>query len=279
MRRTKVKVYAKINFTLDVGQTENGYHSIKSLVSTIDLADEITVTKRNDRRISLKNVGINPQCAVVDNNAYKVAKLFKEKYNTAGVDIVINKKIPVASGLGGSSADVVGVLRAMNILFPGDNDLVSLANAIGSDCAYMLKGGFAVLSGRGEKIETINSDSKFYLIIMTADMGLSSREAYKEFDRLNVKPQPTTEQVVALLEKDKKGELVKYIKNDLYTASSGKVPEIKHNLEILSSIAPSVMSGSGSSVFGVFLDVGARDTAYRVLKRKYKNKIIKAQTV
>lgn len=279
MKKTKVKVYAKINLTLDVGNLENGYHNIKSLVSSIDLCDEITVTKRQDRRISLKNTGINPKCAVVDNNAYKTAKLFKEKYNTLGVDIVINKKIPVASGLGGSSADVAGVLMAMDALFDGEHDLVEMANAIGSDCAYMLDGGYAVIGGRGEKIEKVVTDAKFYLIIMTAENGLSSRESYKEFDRQGKVYPPITTTAVECLQKDKKGEFIKLIRNDLYPASSAKVPEIKQNLEILSSVAPSVMSGSGSSVYAVFLDKTARDTAYKALRKKYKEKIIKTETL
>ena len=65
MKKAKVKVCAKVNFTLDVGEKQNGYHKIQSLVSSIDLCDEITVTKRQDRRITLKNVGIDPNCNVV----------------------------------------------------------------------------------------------------------------------------------------------------------------------------------------------------------------------
>ncbi|MBR1983437.1 MAG: 4-(cytidine 5'-diphospho)-2-C-methyl-D-erythritol kinase [Clostridia bacterium] len=279
MKKTKVKVYAKVNFTLDVGIAENGYHKIKSLVSSIDLYDEITVTKRQDRRITLKNVGIDPKCTVVDNNAYKTAKMFKEKYNTLGVDIVINKHIPIASGLGGSSADVAGVLKAMEILYPGGHDLVEIANEIGSDCAYMLDGGYAVIAGRGEKIQKVDTTAKFYLIIMTAGSGLSSREAYREFDKQNINYPPITETAVEHLVNDRKGEFIKLIRNDLYPASSEKVPEIKQNLETLSSVAPSVMSGSGSSVYAIFLDKTARDTAYRVLRKKYKDKIIKTETL
>ncbi|MBO5713800.1 MAG: 4-(cytidine 5'-diphospho)-2-C-methyl-D-erythritol kinase [Clostridia bacterium] len=279
MKKAKVNVCAKVNFTLDVGENQSGYHKIQSLVSSIDLCDEITVTKRQDRRITLKNVGIDPNCNVVDNNAYKTAKLFKEKYNTLGVDIVINKKIPVASGLGGSSADVAGVLKAMDLIFTGEHDLVSIANEIGSDCAYMLEGGWAVISGRGEQIQKINTNSKFYLILMTADGRISSREAYNEFDKQNIKTLSVTPKAVESLETDKKGEFIKNIRNDLYLASSAKVPEIKQNLELLSSVAPSLMSGSGSSVFAVFLDKNARDVAYKVLRKKYKDKIIKTQTV
>lgn len=279
MKKAKVKVCAKVNFTLDVGENQNGYHKIQSLVSSIDLCDEITVTKRQDRRITLKNVGIDPECNVVDNNAYKTAKLFKEKYNTLGVDIVINKKIPIASGLGGSSADVAGVLKAMDLIFDGEHNLTEIANLVGSDCAYMLEGGWAVISGRGEQIKKVNTCSKFYLIIMTAEGRISSREAYNEFDRQKIKLDGTTLNAVQSLETDKKGEFIKFIRNDLFPASSVKVPEIKQNLEILSSIAPSVMSGSGSAVYAVFLDKNARDTAYKALRKKYKEKIIKTQTV
>lgn len=278
MKKIKVKARAKVNFTLDVAENQNGYHNINSVVASINLADEITVTKRADRRISLKTLGINPQCNVVDNNAYKASKLFKETFNTTGVDIVINKKIPVGAGLGGSSANVAGVLKAMDILFGGGHDIVPLANALGSDCAYMLNGGFAVISGRGTTVTPIETHLEFYLIIMTALSGVSTREVYNAFDNLKIKQLECTKTAVELLKKDQKGEFVKLLKNDLYRPASEKVPEIKANLETLSGVAPSVMTGSGSSVFAVFLDKTARDTAYRALKKKYKEKILKADT-
>ena len=114
---------------------------------------------------------------------------------------------------------------------------------------------------------------------MTAGSGLSSREAYREFDKQNINYPPITETAVEHLVNDRKGEFIKLIRNDLYPASSEKVPEIKQNLETLSSVAPSVMSGSGSSVYAIFLDKTARDTAYRVLRKKYKDKIIKTETL
>ena len=117
MKNIVINAPAKVNFTLDVLGVEENYHKIKTLVSTIDLYDKITIKKRKDSRIKLVMKGIKVDCEITENNAYKAAKAFIEKYKTLGVDIIVNKKIPVGAGLGGSSADIAGVLNAMEGLY------------------------------------------------------------------------------------------------------------------------------------------------------------------
>ena len=103
------KAYAKINLSLNVYNTENGYHNLDSVVCTVNLYDEITVSKRKDDKINLIMRGIGEDVlSNTNNNAYKAAQLFKETFNTKGMDIKIIKNIPLAGGLGGSSADIAG---------------------------------------------------------------------------------------------------------------------------------------------------------------------------
>ena len=137
MRKVKVKIPAKINITLDVlDKTPDGFHDLKSLVASINIYDKITLKKRKDVFISLKEKG-NVTGLQEENNAYKTAKKFMAKYDTPGVNIVIDKKIPIANGLGGSSADIAGVLIAMKKLYKVDCDLSELASELGSDVCYM----------------------------------------------------------------------------------------------------------------------------------------------
>ena len=175
MKKITVKIPAKFNLTLDViGKNEN-YHDISSLVCSIDIVDEITVVKRKDDKITLKMTGLPVNCPITDNNAYKAAALFQNTFKTGGVDIVVNKNIPVGGGLGGSSADIAGVLKALNLLFETDMNMVELAASLGSDAPYMINGGYAIISGRGEKIEPHKSQKTLYFLLITENAEISAR--------------------------------------------------------------------------------------------------------
>ena len=202
MKKVVINAHAKVNFTLDILGVEDGYHKIKTLVSTINLCDKITIKKRKDSRINLIMKGIPVDCEPIENNAFKAAQAFVEKYKTLGVDIIVNKKIPVGAGLGGSSVDIAGVLNGMKALYP-ETEVLDIANKLGSDSGYLLDGGFAVLTGRGEKVDKKDIDQKLYLLIITEQKKISSRESYKLFDKQEKNYKPATVSAEkALKEKD-----------------------------------------------------------------------------
>ena len=280
MKKIVINSPAKVNFTLDVLGMEENYHKIKTLVSTIDLFDKITIKKRKDSRINLVMKGIPVDCEITDNNAYKAAKAFTEKYKTLGVNIIINKKIPVGAGLGGSSVDIAGVLSGMQKLFETE-EVLSIANSLGSDSGYLLEGGFAILTGRGEKIDKKDIKEKIYLLIITEDKKITSRESYKLFDKQEKMYKPCTASAEKALKDKDFYRFSLILKNDLTSASASKVEEIKANLIALKKAGASaqVMTGSGTAVFGVFNSKRERQKAYKALYPLYKNKLIKAQTI
>lgn len=282
MRKIKIRIPAKINLTLDVVGNEKGYHNINSLVTSIDVYDEITVKERKDDSITLVETGIKSGCMLPDNNAFKAAKLFKEHYSTQGVDIILNKKIPVGGGLGGSSADIAGVLKAMNELFCLNVDVKPFANSLGSDSGYMTDGGLAVLHGRGDIVEKIDGKLKLYLIIITEEKMVSAKTGYAQFDKQGRKYIPATEDAVNEI----KGggelkEILAKLKNDLYPSAIEILPAIAENKKLLENAGAlkAVMTGSGSAVYGVFENVAKRNAAFKELEKIIPNKIIKAQTL
>lgn len=281
MKKIIVKAPAKVNLTLDVVEKTRKYHAIKTLVASIDLCDEITIKDRKDRRINLTVKGIPMDCEVTENNAYKAAKAFMDKFSTMGADIKIVKNIPLSSGLGGSSADTAGVLKGMKELYNLDCDLTPLANTLGSDTAYMLDGGFAVLEGRGEKITKKQIDTVIYFVIIAIEQGVSAKESYLEFDKQKKTYKQATDTAIKSLELKEYEFFKSCISNHLYNASIKLAPEIvtsKSNLERAGATAVT-MSGSGSSVIGVFFDKKERDNAYRKLAPLYGDKVIRAQTI
>ena len=280
MKKVKIKIPAKINLTLDVVGKNDGYHDIKSLVTSVDVFDQITVTERKDHRINLMMSGIPVDVEEENNNAFKTAKLFMEKYSTLGVDIKIKKGIPVGAGMGGSSADVAGVLIAMNRIYDVNADLKELADSLGSDVAYMLEGGYAVISGRGEKIAKKDIRKTLYFIILTDKKSVSAKDSYKKFDSIGKNHRQCTNGAVKALSDDDFYRFKLMIKNDLLDASAHFSEGIKHNLYVLEMAgAPAkIMTGSGSAVLGVFESERERNETYRKLEKLYKKAIIKAKT-
>ncbi len=278
MNKVKIFAPAKVNFTLDILGTNEGFHNIKSLVSTLSLGDSVIIKKRKDKNITLTQEGITVDCPLEKNNAYKSAKLFMETFNTLGVDIVIKKRIPLGGGLGGSSADICAVLKGMKKLYKIEQDITPLANLLGSDTAYMLDGGLAVLEGRGEMVSHINARLNLYLLLLTANSSVTAGECYKEFDKLGKTFDSLTDNAVESLINRNFQEFVSNLKNDLYIPAKTICGEIEQNLNLLKEQGDCFMTGSGSVTVGVYKTRRARNKAYKNLLPKVKTKLIKTKT-
>lgn len=281
MKKIKVKIPAKINLTLDVIDKKKGYHEIKSLVAPINIYDEITVKRRTDWDITLVNKGIKVDCQTAENNAYKAAKLFSDTFITEGVDVQINKNIPIGAGLGGSSADIAGVLLAMKKLFEQDKDIKPLADQLGSDSGYMLSSGWAIMSGRGEKVDYKKVDKKLYLILITEKEQVSAKDSYRKFDSLKKSPKPCTEKTYKALIESNIEKFNNSAKNDLFEASKSFVPQIEFNIQVLKKAgAPlAIMTGSGSTVMGVFTNKEERNAVYKKICSLYGDQVLLAETL
>lgn len=252
----RVKAYAKLNLTLSVTGAENGYHMLDSLVCTVDLFDLIKLKKRKDGLVSVEMHGQGTETLPFeDNNAVKAAEAYIKKFGTCGADIKIFKNIPVGAGMGGSSADISGVLRGMAMLYGkgGEGDLKELADALGSDTGYLLTGGYARLCGRGEKVERIKSRRRLDLLLLLPAGGVSTAECYSLYDKL---PQAElfTEPAVEALKTGDLAGLGKSLNNALYLPAvklNGGVERAFKELEAFSPLGVN-MTGSGSGVYALF---------------------------
>ena len=257
--KKNVKAYAKINLTLNITGINGGFHDIESIVTTIDIYDTITVSARRDDKITLEMRMAGKRFAedipVERNNAYKAAKLFAETFKTGGADVKIIKRIPLAGGLGGSSADAAGVLNAMKALYSVSEDVKSLADMLGSDTGYMTSGGFAVISGRGERVEKIESEMKLHFVLIYAQSGVNTAECYKKFDEIGAQGVLSDNLAAAeAVKNDDLKTLGKCVGNALYLPAAELNKEVESNLGEIKSLSPTAcgMTGSGSTVFGIF---------------------------
>ncbi len=254
--KTQIKAYAKINLSLAITGEANGFHNLDSVVTTIDLFDTITVSKRKDDKINLIMRGIDEDVlSSVNNNAYKAAMLFKETFKTKGMDIKIIKNIPLAGGLGGSSADVAGVLNALKKLFNIEDDVKPLADKLGSDSGYLLTGGFARISGRGEIVSPIESNAEFWVLLAYSETGVNTADCFKKYDQMqSCESGFDNDKLVSAIKSGDVVEISKYVKNDLSYPAIALCDELAKNIKALKSLSPlcASVSGSGATCFALF---------------------------
>ncbi len=280
MKATKVFVPAKINLTLDLLGVSEGYHELESLVASIDLVDAVTVFPKKDGEIGLHMTGIPCRCPKEKNNAYKAAKAFFSEHE-GSADILIEKNIPLGGGLGGSSADAAGVLRALGGMYGATEETVArLAETVGSDVNYMLRGGYAVMRGRGERVEKVESDARLPLLILLSDLPVNTAACYRKCDELGLRPVRGTVSAAECLKRGDLAALKEKLFNGMTEAAKTLNPQISENLAALTGAGGAAsMTGSGSATFALFDTEEARDGAYERLRPMYGEKLLKCKTI
>ena len=276
-----IRAYAKLNLTLDILGVSGGFHMLDSLVCTVDLYDLIKLKKRKDSKINIEMHGMNTELMPAEsNNAYRAAQAFTDRFKTCGADISVYKNIPLAAGMGGSSADAAGVLRGLARLYGAGSEyeLKELADSLGSDTGYMLTGGFARLNGRGEKVEFLDIDKRLNLLVLIPDSGVSTSECYALYDKFP-SPSTATEEAVTALKSGDLTALGKMMSNALFKPATGLCGGVKRAYEELKEFDPFgvTMTGSGSAVVALFEN--AEFCAYAKSRYRGKFKVIQLKTV
>ena len=280
MKKVKVKIPAKLNLTLDVLGEKDGYHEIESLVASVNVYDTITVRQRRENIVSITFKGEPINLPPMNSSAYYAAQEFKKEFSGDGVDITIERSIPASAGLGGSSADIAGVLVALKKFYGVSESAEHIANKLGSDVAYMMRGGFAVMKNRGEQVEFLEDvKMKLYVIILKGTKGVSTGECYKKFDQLGKKYHKNTPIATRFLQDNDAKNLFGTFKNDLYESAKLILPEIEKNLISLKVFGTALMTGSGSATFAAFKTKKERDKAFKKLFLVFGDRVIKAETV
>ena len=271
----KLAAHAKINLSLDiVGEREDGYHLLRMVMQTLELADEIEVRK-------IESGGITTSTdseAVSDdktNLAYRAAELLLKEFEIKdGVDIRIKKNIPVAAGLAGGSTDAAAVLKAVNELFGlglTKEELAKRGVGLGADIPYCIYGGTMLSEGIGEKLTPLKPIKNIPVLLVKPHRGVSTAEVYKAYRDENVAVRPDTEGLVAAINSG--GFDGKMLANVLESVTIPMVPEIEAVKRRLIELGAyfSMMSGSGPTVFGLFSEQSLSDKAFSELKREFKD--------
>jgi 4-diphosphocytidyl-2-C-methyl-D-erythritol kinase len=252
---------AKINLGLAVtGKLENGYHTLDTLFTALDIGDTITLEK-TDSGISLEVTGCDLP-AGPENLVYRAAERYLEAAGVAGgVSIHLEKRLPVAAGLGGGSSDAASTLLGLSRLYPSNLDLPALARSLGADVPFFLEGRARHARGIGEILEPVSLPHT-HLVLANPGVGISAREAYAGL-RGRFGPPLDLHGILGALGK---GDAPPY-RNDLEIPVLEHYPiiaQVKRALEH-AGLFGALMSGSGSTCFGLARDAShARDAASRL---------------
>lgn len=259
MTRTLVlRPSAKINLTLTVGAArDDGFHPVRTVLQSISLCDRLTFTVR---RGPFELTSSSPDVPVDRTNLiWKAAQLLWTELGRVGelrgIRIELDKRIPVAAGLGGGSADAAATLAGLHALWRGrlaPRDLAALAGRLGSDVPFFLQGGTALGLGRGEELYPLADVRRFGVVVIKPDFGVSAGQAYRWWD------EDTASRVRSAVRRQDldlgwpQGALS--LNNDLESPVARRYPAINEMVAACFKAGATVaaMTGSGSAVFGVF---------------------------
>jgi 4-diphosphocytidyl-2-C-methyl-D-erythritol kinase len=257
-----VRVPAKVNLQLSVGPREsNGYHNLVSVFQAVSIFDDVTLTKSHPGSgVTISVTGEQTHGVPEDhsNLAVKAAHLIAEKFDIdVDVHIEVKKSIPVAGGMAGGSADAAATLVAMDALYKLEatrEELLELGSELGSDVPFVIAGGTAVGTGRGDQLTAALSRGTYHWVFALSTVGLSTPAVYSECDRMRAElevaePKVSDSLMQALLSGNP--ELVgKSLSNDLQNPACSLRPALSLVLEVGRDYGAlgAIVSGSGPTV-------------------------------
>lgn len=268
---------AKINLGLSVlGVRENGYHDLHSLMVPLTVGDELEIRPAEALTLRVEGADLPTD---ERNLVYRAARAYLDAARvTAGADIVLHKRLPLASGLGGGSSDAASTLLALAELYPSDVDLPALALSLGADVPFFLLGGAALAQGVGERLTPIHDLPPVHLVLANAGAEISAGDAYRWLDETGDFSSPL--RLDAIRQALASGVEVPYF-NSLQAGVLAHFPSVLTTLEALADagLHSVLMSGSGATCFGLARDEAQAQAAAGALAAQFPQWWVKAARV
>ncbi len=277
MDKIYLKARAKINLSLEVlDKRKDNYHNIKSIFQKINLYDEIYIEKNKiDKFELISNVD---SLKSEENIIYKAYFKLKEKYGITGIKVILNKRIPMQAGLGGGSTDCASFIVGINKLFDlnlSKIEMEAIGKSMGADVVPCFYDNAVLAEGIGNKISTINTTFKYYIVIIKPNICCNTKEMYNLIDqRKNIVKLDISNKIIMGLEQNN----IELIAENLYNSFE----DVQLEYELIQNIKKefirngaigTLLTGSGSCVYGVFRDRELAKKAFEKLKTNYETYI------
>ncbi|OXX83706.1 4-diphosphocytidyl-2C-methyl-D-erythritol kinase [Paraclostridium benzoelyticum] len=276
MNSIDLKSRAKVNLSIDVlGKREDGYHLVEMIMQTIDLYDKLKITEIEENSILIKSNSLDIPLNE-DNIMYKAVNLLKNQFNIEkGIEISIEKNIPVAAGMAGGSSNAAAVLVGLNKLWNlglSENELKDIGLKLGADVPFCITGGSALAEGIGEELTNIKGlPENLNILVCKPNIFVSTKEVYQSLNMDKVKRRPQNKELIDALQKEDVKFISENMVNVLEEVTSLNYSEIGQieDIMIKNKALGSMMSGSGPTVFGLFDNKDCAIKAKEDLQAKY----------
>ena len=266
----KRKCYAKINLSLDsLYQRVDGYHEIDTIMARINLFDELIINKNDSGKFSYSSNNDNIG-DLEDNLIYKVWQMLKDRTDNPGLDVKLIKNIPIAAGLAGGSTDAAEMIKGLNELWDlclSSQEMMDIGARLGADIPFFFTDTPARARGIGEIITPFENNLDMKILLINDGTHISSAEVYKNLKDYG---HIDNDLIVKKLE-DGDHSAIFYFENVMEDVVTDLYP---HLLDIKGDFLDNgaevtLISGSGASIFGIFVDDETYNLAYENLKDKY----------
>ncbi len=251
-----VEANAKINLTLDIlGKRPDGFHEVAMVMQTIGLHDTL-VMEKTERDIEL-SINVPWLKADEKNLAWRAAELIRQEYGLeGGVRIELTKRIPVAAGLAGGSADAAAVFKGMNDLYGlqlDEEKLCELGARLGSDIPFCIMGGTMLATGRGEVLTRLSDMPETWVVLAKPRISVSTAWAYQNYDEQGADRHPDNEAIKQAIACGNRKAVAGLLCNVLESVTIKKYDVIAEYKQMMldKGAMASMMSGSGPTVFGL----------------------------
>lgn len=278
MEKIYMKARAKVNLSLEILEKRpDNYHNLKSVFQKINLYDELFIEKITSEDIEIQtNI---ESLKGKDNIIYKAYIKLKEEYKQiTGIKVILDKKIPIQAGMAGGSTDCASFLIGMNKLFKlelSGEKLEQIGKSLGADVPPCMYNRALLAEGIGEIITPINTNFKYYMVIIKPEISCGTKEMFNKLDeRENICQRENSNKIIKALENNNLNGIADSLYNVFEEVIEEKdiIQKIKKELKINGAIG-SLMTGSGSCVFGIFGEKERAKQAYQKLKKKYETYI------
>lgn len=261
----KLRTRAKVNLFLRVlGNRQDGYHEVETILHSVDLADDIEITPTGTGNVEvsmeLAEGAAGELPAMADNFVVHAAQaLVAVGARNEGVSLHVTKRIPIAAGLGGGSGNAAGALVALNDYWRLGLDkkkLIETAALLGSDTPYCIQGGTALASGRGEKLTHLSNGLQLWVVLGISNVPLRTKDVYATWDEARTPSDAMSAPMVLAIGAGDVGGVAELLHNDLEEPAFRLRPGLaaKKQAMLEAGADGALLSGSGPTIFGLAPD-------------------------
>lgn len=274
MKYLKVRAHGKINLGLDVvRKREDGYHEVRMIMQTVGIYDGIDIVRKGGKTREIEIETNLKYLPTNENNlAYKAAKMLMDEFDiNEKIYIKMKKMIPVSAGMAGGSADCAAIFRGMNKMYDlglSEEELKRRGVCLGADIPYCIMEGTALSEGIGEILTPLPPMPQCSIILVKPYINISTKMVYEKLQANNLSYHPDIDGMVHAIETGDLYGITKRMSNVLETVTEKEFPliaQIKEHMVKQGAIS-AIMSGSGSTVFGIYDDIEKSQYTYKFMK-------------